>query len=58
MKKLIYISFLSIISFLNAQNSDEVIKNMLNEVYNNSQVEKLSHELFDIVGPRLVGTPQ
>ena len=58
MKKILYISFLFIIPFLNAQSSDEVIKKIVHEVYNNSQVEKLSHELFDVVGPRLVGTPQ
>ena len=58
MKKIFYISFLLIIPFLNAQSSDEVIKKIVDEVYNNSQVEKLSHELFDVVGPRLVGTPQ
>ena len=58
MKKILYISFLLIIPFLNGQSSDEVIKKIVDEVYNNSQVEKLSHELFDVVGPRLVGTPQ
>ncbi len=58
MKKFISLSFLLIITFLNAQNSDGVIKNIIDEVKNNSHVEKLSHELFDVVGPRLVGTPQ
>jgi len=58
MKKFISLFFLLIISFLNSQNSDSVIKNIIDEVKNNSHVEKLSHELFDIVGPRLVGTPQ
>ncbi len=58
MKKFISLFFLLIISFLNAQNSDSVIKSIIDEVKNNSHVEKLSHELFDIVGPRLVGTPQ
>ena len=58
MKKILYICFLSIFTFLNAQNPDEVVEKMIDEVYNNSQVEKLSHELFDVIGPRLVGTPQ
>mgnify|MGYP005638342389 CR=1 FL=1 len=58
MKKTLYLSILFITSFLNAQSSDDVIQKMTDEVYNNSQVEKLSHELFDLVGPRLVGTPQ
>ena len=51
MKKILYIFFLFIIPFLNAQSSDEVVKKIVDEVYNNSQVEKLSHELFDVVGP-------
>ena len=58
MKKIIYIWVLSIFTFLNAQNTDEVVEKMIDEVYTNSQVEKLSHELFDVIGPRLVGTPQ
>ena len=58
MKKILYIWVLSIFTFLNAQNTDEVVEKMIDEVYNNSQVEKLSHELFDLIGPRLVGTPQ
>ena len=58
MKKILYIWVLSIFTFLNAQNTDEVVQKMIDEVYNNSQVEKLSHELFDVIGPRLVGTPQ
>ena len=58
MKKILYIWVLSIFTFLNAQNTDEVVEKMIDEVYNNSKVEKLSHELFDVIGPRLVGTPQ
>ena len=58
MKKILYIWVLSIFTILNAQNTDEVVEKMIDEVYNNSQVEKLSHELFDVIGPRLVGTPQ
>jgi len=58
MKRILYIWVLSIFTFLNAQNTDEVVEKMIDEVYNNSQVEKLSHELFDVIGPRLVGTPQ
>ena len=58
MKKILYIWVLSIFTFLNAQNTDEVVEKMIDEAYNNSQVEKLSHELFDVIGPRLVGTPQ
>src|SRR6201996_6958027 len=46
-------------SILYAQTANKsVIDAMMQEEANNSQVEKLAHELFDGVGPRLVGTPQ
>lgn len=42
-----------------AQNKDSVIvQQILREANENSQVTKLAHELFDVIGPRLVGTPQ
>ncbi|MEN9686570.1 MAG: hypothetical protein RLZZ28_2356 [Bacteroidota bacterium] len=41
-----------------AQNKEAVIANILKEGAENSQLEKLAHELFDRIGPRLVGTPQ
>src|SRR3954466_3918463 len=41
-----------------AQSSKAVIDGMMQEETNNSQLEKLAHELFDGIGPRLVGTPQ
>ncbi len=37
---------------------DKVIDNIVKEANENSQLEKLAHELLDVVGPRLVGTPQ
>lgn len=43
---------------LNAQSKDPVIKNIIKEANDNSQLEKLGHELMDVIGPRLVGTPQ
>lgn len=36
----------------------KVINNIVQEVNGNSQLEKLAHELLDVVGPRLVGSPQ
>ncbi|SFA59197.1 Peptidase family M28 [Pedobacter suwonensis] len=36
----------------------KVIDNIIKEVNENSQLEKLAHELLDVVGPRLVGSPQ
>lgn len=37
---------------------DPVIENIIKEANENSQLEKLGHELMDVIGPRLVGTPQ
>lgn len=41
-----------------SQEKDQVIQGIIDEAYNNSQLEKLGHELMDDIGPRLVGTPQ
>lgn len=53
----VYILLTTNMSF--AQTSDWIIvKNIVKEANDNSQLEKLAHELFDVIGPRLVGTPQ
>ncbi|HRD57494.1 MAG TPA: M20/M25/M40 family metallo-hydrolase [Ferruginibacter sp.] len=42
-----------------AQKADTtLIKNIIAEANNNSQLTKMGHELLDNIGPRLVGTPQ
>jgi len=41
-----------------AQDKDPVIENIIKEANENSQLERLAHELLDVIGPRLVGTPQ
>ncbi len=38
--------------------SNPVVDNIVKEGTQNSQLEKLAHELFDQIGPRLIGTPQ
>ncbi|RZK49800.1 MAG: M20/M25/M40 family metallo-hydrolase [Pedobacter sp.] len=43
---------------VSAQTKDPIIEKMIAEATNNSQLEKLAHELLDKIGPRLVGTPQ
>lgn len=43
-------------SFVFAQ--EKVIDNIIKEARENSQLEKFAHELIDVVGPRLVGSPQ
>ncbi len=35
-----------------------MVAGIIKEATSNSQLEKLSHELFDVIGARLVGTPQ
>ena len=56
MKKL-YIILLLLFSF-NAYSQNEIVNNIVEEAENNSQLESLAHELLDLIGPRLVGTPQ
>jgi len=41
-----------------AQDKDPVIESIIKEANENSQLEQLAHELLDVIGPRLVGTPQ
>ncbi len=41
-----------------AQNKGAVIDAIVKEASENSNLERLAHELLDVVGPRLVGTPQ
>lgn len=41
-----------------AQNDDPIIQNIIKETKENSQLELLGHELLDVIGPRLVGTPE
>src|ERR1700722_9809774 len=37
---------------------DNVIDGIMKEETDHSQLQQLAHELFDRIGPRLVGTPQ
>lgn len=41
-----------------AQTTEDMVNAIVEEETNNSQLEKLAHELLDDIGPRLVGTPQ
>lgn len=42
-----------------AQNVEvPIVKDIVKEANENSQLEQLAHELMDVIGPRLVGTPQ
>lgn len=61
MKKSLYL-FLAVFVFIpniiSAQNTEKVVEAMVQEATENSHLEKLAHELLDVIGPRLVGTPQ
>ena len=41
-----------------AQSDNPTIENIIKEANENSELELLAHELLDVIGPRLVGTPQ
>jgi carboxypeptidase Q len=58
-----YIRYISWLYFVlitvSAQAQDPaIISKIIQEANGNSQLEKLAHELFDRIGPRLTGTPQ
>jgi len=58
---LVYSTIILSASTIHAQNQEKMsptVESFVNEVQNNSQLEKFSFELFDKIGPRLVGTPQ
>jgi hypothetical protein len=54
--------FFVLISFnlsSSAQNKDSVVvQQIVKEATENSQIKNLAHQLVDLIGPRLVGTPQ
>ena len=56
--KLLLAIMLLVSGTLYAQDKDPVIEGMIKEANENSQLERLAHELLDVIGPRLVGTPQ
>jgi hypothetical protein len=56
--KLFLVALLLSSNLIYAQEHDPVIDNIIKEANDNSQLERLAHELLDVIGPRLVGTPQ
>ncbi len=40
------------------QKLEPLVEQIVHEAHYNSQLKQLAHELLDVVGPRLVGTPQ
>jgi carboxypeptidase Q len=57
-KKLLFSALLLCTSASIFAQDKKIIDNIVKEVNENSQLEKLAHELLDVVGPRLVGSPQ
>ncbi|MEE9365036.1 MAG: M20/M25/M40 family metallo-hydrolase [Cellulophaga sp.] len=56
--KLLGVSLLLSGSALIAQEKNPVVEQIIKEATENSQLEILGHELLDVIGPRLVGTPE
>ncbi len=52
------IGFLLFTQTVIAQTKDAVVEGIVKEATSNSQLQQLAHELTDVIGPRLVGTPQ
>ena len=53
---ILFLCLISINSYSYYQS--ETVDKIIEEATDNSQLELLAHELFDLIGPRLVGTPQ
>lgn len=59
MKRTFLLLALFITSFsIIAQDQQKVVDAIVKEANENSQLERLAHELLDVIGPRLVGTPE
>lgn len=61
MKKLLQIALVLLLATnasVLAQTTEEIVAEIQKEANENSQLEQLAHELMDVIGPRLVGTPQ
>ena len=61
MKKTLILFLAVCLGYLNpatAQDTKQVVDNIIKEATENSHLEKLGHELLDVNGPRLVGTPE
>ncbi len=57
MRKLCTLLFLFAV-WIPVQAQNPVVESIVKEANENSQLERLAHELLDVIGPRLVGTPE
>ena len=46
------------LTLVNAQETDQIVENIIKEATENSELETMGHHLMDVIGPRLVGTQQ
>jgi len=54
----LFICFLLLnVTLLIGQSTEEIVDQIKKEAIENSRLEQLAHELMDVIGPRLVGTP-
>ena len=51
-------SLFLVVATMQVQAQDEMVDKIVKEANENSKLEEIAHELMDVVGPRLVGTPQ
>ena len=52
------IGFVALSKPAQAQTKEQFVDAVVKEVNDNSELQSLAHELLDVIGPRLVGTPQ
>jgi hypothetical protein len=54
----LFILMLLPVGLVSAQSTDAMVESIVAEATENSQLKHLAHQLTDVIGPRLVGTPQ
>lgn len=52
------LSLFLIVGAFHVQAQEQIVESIVKEANENSKLEEIAHELMDVVGPRLVGTPQ
>lgn len=56
--KLLYGVFLILVVQVSSAQQNDIVNKIISEGTDNSQLEILAYQLMDVIGPRLVGTPQ
>lgn len=54
----ILFSLFLVAATMQLQAQEQMVENIVKEANKNSKLEEIAHELMDVVGPRLVGSPQ